>query len=259
MASHRSAIKAAWGTIVTMPDASTINSASEPGPVVPPDVQERSEIGVSSGIDDAPSGVRVSPAKDRSPLRKTVSDIVISMGLILAVIAVLMLITWRPQPDPVRAVNPFPVANLADRGGAFKVLMPELDSEWRATTARLEPTLQSADQSVWYNGWVSPSEEFFAVIQSGATHTAFVNEQTGQGVVIEPESGTWPWTDVEQLDKRKWISYLSADGQSKSLVRVEPDKRTTVVTSSADWPELQAFAASLTSVKKAAALASVEQ
>ncbi|MDA9913052.1 DUF4245 domain-containing protein [Candidatus Nanopelagicales bacterium] len=199
------------------------------------------------------------PIPAKGSLRKTISDIVISMGLILAVIAVLMLITWRPQPDPVRAVNPFPVANLADRDRAFKVSMPDLDEGWRATSARLEPTPQSADKSVWYNGWVSPNGEFFAVAQSSATHTAFVNEQTGQGVVVQPESGTWPWAEDQKLNKNKWISYLSADGQSKSLVRVEPDQRTTVVTSSADWPQLQAFAESLTTVKKAAAAAQVAQ
>ncbi|MCH9815176.1 MAG: DUF4245 domain-containing protein [Actinomycetia bacterium] len=212
---------------------------------------------ISSGPELDP-GQEADPVPAKGSLRKTISDIVISMGLILAVIAVLMLITWRPQPDPVRAVNPFPVANLADRDGSFKVLMPDLDESWRATSARLEPTLQSADKSVWYNGWVSPDEEFFAVAQSSATHTAFVNEQTGQGVVVEPESGTWPWVEDDEVGNNKWISYLSADGQTKSLVRVEPDKRTTVVTSSADWPQLQAFAETLTSVKKAAAAASVE-
>jgi hypothetical protein len=187
-----------------------------------------------------------------SPLRKTAGDIIRSMALVGAVVAALLLVTWRPAPDPVHEIDPFPVANLAARESGFRVLMPRtvIDDGWRSTSARLEPTEQSAGKSVWFNGWVSPEGKYFAVVQSAATQTSFLDEQTDGGVPAT-SSGSWP-SIAEAATRADWSAFESADGKSRSLVKID-NSHTTVVTTTASWAALESFAGGLVSVKKATA------
>lgn len=184
-----------------------------------------------------------------NPMRKTVGDILRSLAVVVAVIAVLLLLTWRPQPDPVRELDPFPIASLAVREAGYRVLMPEVGDGWRSTSARLEPTAQSADKSVWFNGWVSPDDEFFALAQSHATHDMFIDEQASGGVPVDlGAESSWPWAETIGT-KTKWVAYLSPDGKTRSLVRIKKD-HTTIVTSTAEWSQLEEFADRLVSARK---------
>lgn len=189
------------------------------------------------------------PAK-HDPLRKTVGDIVRSLAVVLVVIAVLLLLTWRPQPDPVRERDPFPIASLAVREANYRVLMPTVGDGWRSTSARLEPTSQSADKSVWFTGWVSPDNEFFALVQSHATHKAFIDEQTSDGVLADSSTdSSWAWGDSTGT-KDDWVAYISPDGKTRSLVKVKKD-HTTIVTTTAPWEDLKTFADQLVRARKA--------
>lgn len=186
---------------------------------------------------DAPAGTG-----DRSTHRllgKTARDITLSMGIIAAIIFAAMAITWRPQPDPVREVDARPVAQAVAAVADFPVLVPPTRPGWRATSARWEPTAESGDAPVWFNGWVTDTGEYAAVVQSAATDKGFVDEQTG---------GAYPAdaTDVGATVPG-WRAYWSRDGETRSLVR-ERDGVTTIVTSTADWPALIAFRDSLQTV-----------
>ena len=182
------------------------------------------------------------PSDKHSPLRKTVGDIIRSMGIVAAIIAVVLLITWRPAPDPVRAVNAAPVAQQVAAAVDFDLLYPDLSDEWRATTARFEPTEKSGDDPVWFNGWVSPDEEFAAVVQSKAENDDFIEEQTAGGVQVDDvPSGLDPAV-------KGWQVYLSGDGTQRSFVQ-QQDGVTTIVTGTLDWPDLARFAATLQPVE----------
>ncbi len=170
---------------------------------------------------------------DRSPLKKTVRDIALSMGVVAGIIFLVLLLTWRPQPDPVRALDPVPAAQTAQIAADFPIPVPTVGMGWRATSARFEPTAESDQLPVWFNGWVTPADEYVAVVASRNTTESFLEEQT-----IDPV----PATDAPTTPG--WESFTSPSNGQRSLVRVS-DGLTTVVTGSVDWPELIAFRDSL--------------
>lgn len=182
------------------------------------------------------------PKDKHSPLRKTVGDIIRSMGVVAAIIGVILLITWRPGPDPVREINAEPVALQVAAAVDFVLLYPDLPEGWRATTARFEPSEKSGDDPVWFNGWVSPDDEFAAVVQSEAENDSFIAEQTLGGVAVTDLPG-----DLNPAVKG-WQPYLSSDGTQRSFV-LQDDGVTTIVTGTLEWPELASFAASLQPVE----------
>ena len=182
------------------------------------------------------------PSDKHSPLRKTIGDIIRSMGIVAAIIAVVLLITWRPGPDPVREVAAAPVAQQVAAAVDFTLLYPELPEGWRATTARFEPSEQSGDDPVWFNGWVSPQDDFAAVVQSEAENERFIAEQTLGGVeASDLPSGLNPAV-------KGWQPYVSSDGTQRSFV-LQEDGVTTIVTGTLGWSELADFAATLQPVE----------
>lgn len=168
-----------------------------------------------------------------SPLKKTVRDMALSMGLIAGIIGLVLLVTWRPQPDPVRAIDPVPVAQQASLAAEFPVLLPAVPPGWRATSARFEPTEESDETPVWFNGWVTPDEKFVATVQAANTTESFVEEQTIDGV---------PASDAP--DTPGWQAFVSPGNGQRSLVR-SSGAVTTVVTGTLDWAGLIAYRDSL--------------
>lgn len=185
--------------------------------------------------------VEAPAAPARRVLGKTARDVTLSMGIIALIIFAAMAISWRPQPDPVRPVDSLPVAEAVTSVATFPVLYPKVPAGWRSTSARWEPTTESGDAPVWFNGWVTDTGEFAAVIQSTATRTAFVKEQTGGAYPAEAE-------DVG-VAVPGWRPYWSLDGETQSLVR-QRGGVTTIVTGTAGWPALIAFRDSLQPVPR---------
>lgn len=185
-----------------------------------------------------PVGSAEDSQSKHSPLRKTVGDIVRSMGIVAGIIAVVLIVTWRPQPDPVREVDSAPVAAAVAAAADFEVLYPQVPDGWRATSARFEPTRESGDDRVWFNGWVTADDEYAAVVQSQAGNRRFIEEQTAStapAVAVPPDL---PAAVVG------WEPYVSDDGTQRSLVRRQ-DGVTTVVTGTQDWTGVAAFAGML--------------
>lgn len=203
-------------------------------------------------VDRVPADSTGTESQKHNSMRKTVGDILRSLAVVFAVIVVLFVLTWRPQPDPVRELDPFPIASLAVREAGFRVLIPRVGDGWRSTSARLEPTAQSADKSVWFNGWVSPDGEFFAIVQSQASHEAFLDEQTNSGVPVDLNADeSWPWSDGV-VSKKNWVAHESPDGKTRSLVKIKKD-HATILTTTAQWSQLEAFADRLVGARKAVA------
>jgi hypothetical protein len=186
-----------------------------------------------------PTGQRSGP----SAIRRTVRDIALSMGVIAAIIAAVMIVTWRPQPDPVREVDALPVAQAAATVTEYPVLFPGVGDGWRATSARFQPTAESGDDPVWFNGWVTPDGEFVAIVQSAARSRDFVVEQTIEG--REPRTGG------PEVPLAGWTAWISQDGEQRSLVR-QTRTGTTIVTGTLDWDDLLGFRDSLSPVQAVA-------
>jgi len=164
-------------------------------------------------------------------MRATVRDMALSMGLVVVVIFFFMALTWRPQPDPVRAVDSQPVAQAVADAVSFPVLHPTVPAGWRATSARYEETEQSNDEPVWFNGWVTAADQYVAVVQADTSAEDFVEEQTLSGVPLETAPAEIP---------SGWDAYMTNNEGQRSLVRQDLGV-TTVVTGSVSWGELAAF------------------
>ena len=159
-------------------------------------------------------------------LRQTVRDMVLSLIVVLAVIAVILLLTWRPSPDPVRVIDPTPALSLARAQADYPVLYPaDLDASWRPTSARWEITPSSQPDPAWHVGFVTPDDAYAQLGQSATEDPSYVADQVG---VAKP-AGEW----------EGWLRFDSAD--QRALVRVDGGV-TVVVSGTAPWPTLQVFA-----------------
>jgi hypothetical protein len=159
-------------------------------------------------------------------LRQTVRDMVISLVVVFAAIAAVMLVTWRPTPDPVRVIDPTPVLAQARAQADYPVLYPAgLDAAWRPTSARWEVTPASAPEPAWHVGLVTPDDAYAQIGQSATDDPAYVAGQVG---AAEP-AGEW----------QGWLRYDAVD--QRALVRVDGGV-TVVVSGTAPWPTIQLLA-----------------
>lgn len=161
---------------------------------------------------------------------ETARDMVWSLAAVFAVILVILVVTWRPSPDPVRVVDWRPVAQAA-QGWSWPVLVPASEPEgWRATSARNERLPD--DRRSQYIGWVTADDAFVAYAQTdqaGDALTRWRDEVTAQGRPQET------WTDTAG---RTWQRLVNADGSQRSLIHAE-GPATHIVTGTAAWSALE--------------------
>ena len=156
-------------------------------------------------------------------LGQTVRDMVFSLVLVLGVIGVVLLLTMRPQPDPVRVVDPTPVVVQARAEADYPVLYPaKLDASWRATSARWDITDVTAPEAAFHVGFVTPADDYAQIGQSATINERYIQAQTDEGRPIDMVG--------------QWQRFESSDG-TRSLVRVQ-DGVTSVVSGTATWDVL---------------------
>ena len=159
-------------------------------------------------------------------LGQTVTDMVRSLALVLGVIAVVIVISLRPQPDAVKVIDPTPALVQARIEADYPVLYPaDLSSGWRPTSARWEVLPDSAPEPTWHVGFVTPDDAYAQIGQSATENPDFVEDQTSRGR-LEPGDG-------------EWQRYVAND--TRSLVRVVGGV-TSVVSGTAEWSVLQDLA-----------------
>lgn len=182
--------------------------------------------------------VRVTPTEPRptgrpnARLRQTVGDMVRSLAVVLAVVAALLLITYRPQPDPVKVVAVEPVLAMARAEAPYPVLVPVGLDGYRPTSVRWEPTAASDPEPTWHVGYVTPQTQYVQVSQSATKDPSFIDEQTGGAVVA----------GLVDVDGVAWQQMASDSGMS--LVQVN-EAGTIVVSGTVTLAELQAVVRSL--------------
>ncbi|MFM1966893.1 MAG: hypothetical protein RL134_2618 [Actinomycetota bacterium] len=174
----------------------------------------------------APPGELRPTGRPNARLRQTVRDMLLSLVVVFAAIAAILLVTWRPTPDPVRVIDPTPTLALARAQADYPVLYPaDLDAAWRPTSARWEITPASEPDPAWHVGFVTPDDAYAQIGQSATDDAAYVEEQVGQA---QP-AGDW----------QGWLRYDSAD--QRALVRIDGGV-TIVVSGTAPWPTMQLLA-----------------
>ncbi len=177
----------------------------------------------------------ISPTGRPNPrLRQSAGDMVRSLALVLGVVAVILIVTLRPQPDAVKVIDYQSELSVARAQAGYAVLAPVgLGADWRATSVRWQPTPGSTPDKAWHLGFVTPDDAYAQLGQSNTTNVNYLPEQTDRGQL----------TGVVTLGGFDWQRYISKSGQ-QSLVRIDRGV-TIVVTGTADWAALELFAASL--------------
>lgn len=179
-----------------------------------------------------PGGEPAPTGRSTSSLTKTLRDMMWTLIVVGAIVAVLIVLNYRAPQDPVAEIDPAPLAEVADVDTIYPVLLPQ-DGGWRATSARYEPTPESGEEFVWFTGGVIDGDRDFASLsQSPASGPAYIAEQTYDGEQAE----------ISVIYGEEWQRWESSD--YRSLVAVN-DGITTVVVGTTGWSRLERFAASL--------------
>ena len=193
-------------------------------------------------VSGPPADVGAPTPTSRSRGRQVGLDMVRSMGLVAVVLLGWLLFTHPRTPDAVHQVAWQPVPQSAAQTAQYEVLAPPASWSWRATSARIEP--QPDGTIAWQVGFYTPRDEYAAVLQRGvfpaqATGSVqdWLDSQTRNGVA----AGT------VEINGRQWTR-MEGDphpDERRSLVHAQAGTLT-VVTGSAQWPELEGLARSLT-------------
>lgn len=166
-------------------------------------------------------------------LRKTVTDMVLSMAVVLALVFVIVLLAWRPTPQVINVIDPAPAIAQATAQADFPLVTPTgLAADWRPTSARWEPSPESGSDPVLHIGYVTPTDQYGQVSLSRSATERYLTEQTSGGSPI----------DTREVAGAVWQRWEADD--RRSLVLIE-DGVTTIVSGTGEWSEIEGLAATL--------------
>lgn len=173
--------------------------------------------------------------RSNARLRQTVRDMVISLVVVLGVIAVVMVIAWRPKPEALKPVEYRPQLAVAERQAGYEVLMPDpLPAGWTVTSARWEVTDTSSPDPAWHVGMVTADGQYVQIEQSSTQRPEWLATQI---------AGEQP-TGGREIDGANWLQYERAQPIQRSLVQSR-DGATSIVSGTLSFDELAAFASGL--------------
>ena len=169
---------------------------------------------------------------------ETVADMARSMGVVLAVVAVVVLITIRTKGEVIRLVDVAGTYTQAKIGGTpFPLLRPVgLSDAWRATSVYFNPPEVTGVPGVtlWHIGYVTPANQYAGMEQTnGLASDALQAAVTGPSPV-----GSIPVAGVT------WQQFSGDGGTRRALVHTAGTV-TVVVDGTAPWTELEELAGSL--------------
>ena len=185
--------------------------------------------------DDLVSATEPRPTGRRNArLGQTVGDMVRSLAIVLALVGVLVVVTYTSQSADVRSVDVATAQAQAQRQAPFDLSTWTAGPGDVATSVRWQATAGSGGIPVWHVGYLVDGSEYLQLAQSATVEAGFVPEQTaGGGPQGEVSLGGVRWLRVESEERR-------------SLVCIE-DGVTTVVSGTLPWSGIEAAA---TSVRK---------
>ena len=178
------------------------------------------------------------PSEDRpgrSRKRQTATDMLRSLALVLGVVAVMVLVTFRLLPeDPVQTIELDVAVAQARQAAPFDPLVPEgLSQDWKPVNALTRGT---GEDAVWRVGWVSPDEEQAALLQA---------ERGEAGTLVRQEIGAEATEDGSaDVAGRAWARW-SGEEDRRSLSVTLDDGSVAVVSGTVDAEELVELARAL--------------
>ena len=202
-----------------------------------PDTSPQPPPGGAADVATAPAGAAPAeagavPAPARRRGRGTVRDMVLSMAVILALVALVLLLLPRPNaveqpPVDVRSAAVGAAATLP-----FDPVVPAgLPQGWKPTSAYSKRSTD--DVLAWHVGYLTPAGEYAAVeVAAGATD-AWVRAQTSA-----PQPTAAQRRTVAGVE---WRELYREDRDRSTLLR-EDGGVTTLVTGGAGFEELSALA-----------------
>lgn len=171
--------------------------------------------------------------RSNKTLKQSVGDMLRSMAVVLAVVGAILLVTWRPQPDPIREVSIEPTVAFATTQADFPVFVVDTAHAGTVTSVRWESTPASDGELVWHVGYVTPDDDYLQLSQSLADSADYRAEQTSQGVALVDYEDL-P-ANVQKLTGEGWTPWET--DERRSLIR-DNDGSTTILSTTASWSDL---------------------
>ncbi len=170
--------------------------------------------------------------KDRAKAR-TLTNMVWALLACFIVVAFLMIVTWRPKQETVRAVEY--TAQLEDaRKVAPWVRGPEpMPAGWTATSVEFRTPEESP--MTWHLGVVTNEKKYVGLEQSNVTGKQFQSDKLGR----ISDDGTSTVAGVT------WQRKTLLDRKDEHALDLVGSGVTTIVTGNAGYPALETFASAL--------------
>lgn len=176
-------------------------------------------------------------AEQRTVVRNRYSftNMGLSLGVVLGIVVLTVVLLPRAHYDAVKQIDPTEAIVAATRVAGYHVVAPaDLSSTWRPTSARVDGP--DANHVVHLHiGYYTPRSSYAALEESNAASVPFIELETAHGKL----------TGVRNVGGVEWQTRYSANQKQNSLVQVQPDGATVIVTGSASFDELAELAASL--------------
>jgi type II secretory pathway pseudopilin PulG len=168
---------------------------------------------------------------------QTTLNLVLALIATLAVVAVIVLVSQRPEQSARPAVDYQQIAAQAQPSVAAELASPTLADDWRANSARLDTGADGVTS--WYIGFVTPEQQFIALRQGIDANATWLASQLPK---LQP-TGT---ATVGGLD---WQVYDNRDapdpGNLAYAMTAVVDGSTLVLSGTAATPEFETIATSL--------------
>lgn len=175
---------------------------------------------------------RAQNSADRAKAR-TLTNMVWALLACFVVVAFLMIVTWRPKEEKVRAVEYTP--QLAEaRKIAPWIRGPEpMPAGWTANSVEFRAPQQSP--ITWHLGIVTDQKKYVGLEQSNVTSRGFLTDELGKTT----DDGTSTVAGVV------WQRKTLLDRKNEHALVLIGSGVTTIVTGNAGYPALETFAATL--------------
>ncbi|GAA1587625.1 hypothetical protein GCM10009804_49690 [Kribbella hippodromi] len=164
---------------------------------------------------------------------QTVGNMVFALAICLAVVAFLVLVTWRPHKEEVKAIEYTAQLEDAKKAAAW-VRGPEpMPSGWSATSVEFRTPQQ--EPITWHLGVVTSARKYVGLEQSNVTTGKFLGDKLGR----TSDDGTAAVNGVT------WQRKVLLDRKGENALVLVGSGVTTIVTGNAGYPDLEAFASVL--------------
>lgn len=170
--------------------------------------------------------------KDRAKAR-TLTNMVWALLACFVVVAFLMIVTWRPKHEEVKAVEYTAQLEDAKKVAPWVVGPAPMPSGWTATSVEFRTPEQAP--ITWHLGIVTNEKKYVGLEQSNVTGGKFQSDQLGR----TSDDGTSTVGGVT------WQRKVLLDRKQENALVLVGSGATTIVTGNAGYPALEAFASAL--------------